>query len=183
MQTSPFDSTYIHKITFLMVNYKIPISVLVVIHTPALEVLLIERADEQGRGTGYWQSVTGSLDFPQETLRAAAVREVFEETGIDAMRADCHLTNWQLENVYDIYPQWQYRYAPGVVRNTEHVFGLCVPADTLVRLTPREHVAQQWLPYLTAADQCTSGSNAEAVLMLPRYTVQANFMATSQLQN
>ena len=96
-------------------------------------------------------------------------REVREETGIDAGGADCRLTDWQLENVYPIYPQWRQRYAPGVTHNTEHVFGLRVPQGTAVRLEPREHSAYVWLPWREAADRCYSPSNAEACLLLPRF--------------
>ena len=143
--------------------FKIPQSVLVVIHTPARDVLLINRTDSPG----FWQSVTGSKDDPDEPYRQTAIREVREETGIDC--AIGTLTDWQLENVYDIYPRWQHRYEPGVTRNTEHVFGLCVPAGTPVRLNPREHTAFQWLPWRQAADTCFSPSNAEAILMLPEF--------------
>jgi dATP pyrophosphohydrolase len=147
---------------------KIPESVLVVIHTPQLDVLLIERAD----APGFWQSVTGSKDTPQESLVETCVREVAEETGIvvgsravplSALR-DCELVN-----VYEIYPRWRARYAPGVTHNTEHVFALEVPAGTPVTLAPREHVAHQWLPWRAAADACFSSSNAEAILHLPRW--------------
>jgi dihydroneopterin triphosphate diphosphatase len=148
--------------------YKIPSSVLVVIYTPDQQVLLIERADEAGGATGFWQSVTGSLDALDEPPLLAAQREVWEETGIDTRQPACVLSDWQLENIYDIYPRWRYRYAPGVARNTERVFGLQVLIDTPVRLNAREHVAYQWLPYRTAADLCTSASNAEAVLLLPQ---------------
>ncbi|MBT9504291.1 MAG: dihydroneopterin triphosphate diphosphatase [Burkholderiaceae bacterium] len=141
--------------------YKIPESVLVVIHTPDLQVLLLERADHPG----YWQSVTGSKDALDEPLALTARREVQEETGI----ADGELLDWQLSNIYEIYPQWRHRYAPGVVRNTEHVFGLCVPEVCAVTLAPREHLAFQWLPWREAADRCFSPSNAEAVLQLPRF--------------
>lgn len=141
--------------------YKIPRSVLVVIHTPALEVLLIERADQPG----FWQSVTGSLEHEEEPLAATAAREVREETGIDASRH--RLTDWHVENVYDIYPQWLFRYAPGVTRNTEHVFGLEVAERVPVTLAPREHVAHRWLPWQQAAEQCFSPSNAAAILKLP----------------
>ncbi len=144
--------------------HKIPESVLVVIHTPALDVLLIERADHPG----FWQSVTGAKDFAEESFEATAVREVAEETGIDARARGCRLVDWRLENVYDIYPEWQHRYAPGVWRNTEHLFGLEVPAGTPVRLAPREHTALVWLPWAEAAERCFSPSNAEAVLWLPR---------------
>lgn len=141
---------------------KIPRSVLVVIHTPALEVLLLERADRPG----FWQSVTGSLDAEDEPLLQTAWREVQEETGI----AGGELRDWALANVYEIYPHWRHRYAPGVTRNTEHVFGLTVPAGTPVRLAPREHLQYRWLPWREAADLCFSASNAEAILQLPRFT-------------
>ena len=147
---------------------KIPESVLVVIHTPALEVLLIERADKPG----YWQSVTGSKDLPEESLSETCAREVSEETGIvigsDPVPLDA-LVDWQLVNVYEIYPVWRHRYAAGVTHNTEHVFGLTVPAGTPVTLNPREHVNFAWLPWREAADRCFSPSNAEAVLQLPRF--------------
>jgi dihydroneopterin triphosphate diphosphatase len=148
--------------------HKIPESVLVVIHTPALDVLLIERADKPG----FWQSVTGSRDRPDETLLQTCVREVAEETGIQTggpTVALSALRDWQLINDYEIYPAWRHRYAPGVTRNTEHVFGLTVPAGTPVKLNPREHVRFQWLPWREAADRCFSPSNAEAVLLLPRF--------------
>ncbi len=151
------------KGTAAMTSFKIPESVLVVIHTPALEVLLIERADQPG----FWQSVTGSLDALDEPLAQTAAREVMEETGISAQPED--FRDWALANVYEIYPVWRHRYAPGVTRNTEHVFSLCVPPVTPVTLSPREHSAWQWLPWREAADRCFSPSNAEAVLMLPKF--------------
>jgi len=147
-------------------TYKIPQSVLVVIYTPALDVLLIKRADADD----FWQSVTGSKDTPDETFELTAIREVFEETGIDCAPGtplQANLLDWQLENVYDIYPRWLHRYAPGVTRNTEHLFGLMVPEGTPVRLSPREHTAYQWLTHRQAAQACFSPSNAEACLMLP----------------
>lgn len=144
--------------------WKIPESVLVVIHTPALDVLLLERAD----APGFWQSVTGSKDCLSETWRDTAVREVREETGLDALTPGHVLSDWCLENVYEIYPAWRHRYAPGVSHNTEHLLGLCVPACRPVVLAPREHTAQRWLPYQEAADTCFSPSNAEAILWLPR---------------
>jgi dihydroneopterin triphosphate diphosphatase len=146
--------------------YKIPESVLVVIYTPQREVLLIERADNPG----FWQSVTGSRDAPDEPFLQTAVREVMEETGITASPGA--MSDWCLSNIYEIYPAWRARYAPGVTTNTEHVFGLCVPQGTAVTLNPREHTACQWLPWREAADRCFSPSNAEAILMLPQF-VQA----------
>ena len=147
----------------VVLPFKIPESVLVVIHTPALNVLLIERADHPG----FWQSVTGSKDSLQEDLQLTAQREVFEETGITVSAHQ--FIDWSVSNVYDIYPAWQYRYPPGVTRNTEHVFSLCVHAGALITLSPTEHTAFQWLPYKDAADACYSPSNAEAILMLPRF--------------
>lgn len=160
--------------------YKIPESVLVVIHTAQREVLLIERADKPG----FWQSVTGSKDTPEEDLSETARREVQEETGI-LVRAPgvesagtgtegswlpaANLRDWQLSNIYEIYPVWRHRYAPGVTRNTEHVFGLLVPRDITITLSPREHTRHEWLPLREAADRCFSPSNAEAILQLPRY--------------
>ena len=146
-----------------MKSFKIPESVLVVIHTPALDVLLIKRTDN----TGFWQSVTGSKDSLQEDLQLTAQREVFEETGIIAPANQ--FMDWSVSNIYDIYPAWQHRYRPGVTRNTEHVFSLCVPAGAQIILSPTEHTAFQWLPYRAAADACYSPSNAEAILMLPRF--------------
>ena len=138
--------------------FKLPRSVLVVIHTPALDVLLIERADRPGS----WQSVTGSLDAEDEPLDATARREVAEETGITGGV----LCDWQQANVYEIWATWRHRYAPGVSHNTEHVFGLTVPAGTPVTLNPREHLAWVWLPWEAAAQRCFSPSNAQAIRRL-----------------
>jgi len=140
---------------------KIPVSTLVVIHDPDLNVLLLERADRPG----FWQSVTGSQD-PGETLEQTAVREVMEETGLDA-RAH-RLVDWNLSNIYEIYPIWRHRYAPGTTHNTEHVFGLTVPAGSPVRLAPKEHLATMWLPWREAADKVFSWTNRQAIEMLPR---------------
>jgi dATP pyrophosphohydrolase len=147
---------------------KIPRSVLVVIHTADLQVLLLERADKPG----FWQSVTGSLDAEDEPLTQACIREVAEETGIAVGSAEvspANLRDWQIENIYEIYPVWRHRYALGVTHNTEHVFGLRVPRDVAVTLAPREHLRYEWLPYRAAADKCFSPSNAEAILQLPRF--------------
>jgi dATP pyrophosphohydrolase len=148
--------------------WKIPESVLVVIHTAALDVLLIERADRPG----FWQSVTGSKDSTQEDLEQTAVREVAEETSIVIGSPEvplAKLRDWNLRNVYEIYPVWRHRYAAGVTHNTEHVFSLEVPRDIRVAVSPREHSRFEWLPWREAADRCFSSSNAEAILWLPRF--------------
>ncbi len=143
-----------------MSRHKIPVSVLVVIHTVDGQVLLMERAD----APGYWQSVTGSQD-PGETLAETAIREVREETGLDATAFG--LTAWGIENRYEIYPRWRHRYAPGVTHNTEHVFGLKLPAPQAVALAPSEHLRYEWLPWDLAAERCFSPSNAAAIRQLP----------------
>jgi dATP pyrophosphohydrolase len=148
--------------------WKIPESVLVVIHTAALDVLLIRRADAED----FWQSVTGSKDVADEPLALTAAREVAEETGIDCGQGSPlapNLRDWGLRNVYEIYPRWRARYAPGVMHNTEHLFGLCLPERVDPVLSPREHTAWQWVPYREAADACFSPSNAEAILLLPQF--------------
>ena len=142
-------------------GYKIPVSVLVVVHTAALEVLLLERADQPG----FWQSVTGSQD-EGEALLETAVRELREETGLDA--ALYELTDWRRQNRYEIYRRWRSRYAPGVTHNTEHVFGLQVPQPLEVALQPREHLRHEWLPWQAAAEKVFSWSNAEAIRELPQ---------------
>ena len=140
---------------------KIPESVLVVIHTPDLRVLVLERADHPG----FWQSVTGSKDSVDEPLEQTCVREVLEETGIDASAH--RLCDWSLANRYEIYPHWRHRYPEGVTHNTEHVFGLLVPAPLPVTLAPREHLRAEWLPWEQAAERCFSWTNVEAIRQLP----------------
>lgn len=140
--------------------YKIPVSVLVIIHTADLQVLLLERADHPG----YWQSVTGSQN-PGETLYQTALREVSEETGLNA--AHYSLTDWQMKNQYEIYEEWRWRYAPDTRFNTEHVFGLYLPDIMPIRITAREHLNHIWLPWQQAAEKVFSSSNADAIRHLP----------------
>ncbi|MHB1245748.1 MAG: dihydroneopterin triphosphate diphosphatase [Sulfuriferula sp.] len=142
-------------------SYKQPISVLVVIYTLDLQVLLLERAGQPG----LWQSVTGSRD-DEETLLQTAVREVAEETGLEAQRFQ--LSDWGYQNTFSIYPQWRHRYAPGVTENTEHVFGLLLPKILPIVVSPREHLGYTWLGVEAAAEKCFSPSNAEAINRLIR---------------
>jgi dATP pyrophosphohydrolase len=151
------------EVADLKPRYKIPRSVLVVIHTPELDVLLMERAP----WPGYWQSVTGSVDSETEVLRDTAIREVREETGLDATAFA--LRDWQIENLFEIYNKWRSRYAPGVTHNREHVFGLTVPERLTVQLAPREHSRQMWLPWREAAEKTFSWSNRDAILRLPEF--------------
>jgi dATP pyrophosphohydrolase len=147
--------------------YKLPVSVLVVVHTAQLEVLLLERASRPG----YWQSVTGSLDRLDEPLETAAAREVMEETGIDPSTG--RLARWNAAYSFEIYAQWRHRFAPGTVYNTEHVFGLALRERCAVKLAPREHVAYEWLAWDRAAPRCFSWSNRDAIHMLGERAVLA----------
>ena len=143
-----------------MTEYKRPVSVLVVIHTPDLQVLLLERV----RHPGYWQSVTGSQENA-ESLRETAIREVGEETGL--VISPAALRDWEKTNEFEIFAEWRQRYAPGVIRNTEHVFSLEVPDALPVQLAPDEHCGQCWFPWRDAASKCFSWSNRDAILCLP----------------
>jgi dATP pyrophosphohydrolase len=147
---------------------KLPVSVLVVVHTPALEVLLLERASRPG----YWQSVTGSLDWADEPLADAALREVREETGIEAPRSA--LRSWNVTYTFEIYAHWRHRFAPGVTHNVEHAFALELPATCAVVLAPDEHTAYEWLPWAEAAKRCFSWSNRDAIRMLSEQAVLAS---------
>ncbi|GJL75178.1 MAG TPA: dihydroneopterin triphosphate diphosphatase [Nitrosomonas sp.] len=140
--------------------YKIPVSVLVVIHTQDLQILLLERADHPG----YWQSVTGSQN-QGESLRQTALREIAEETGLNPL--DYQLSDWETQNRFEIFKEWRWRYAPDVTHNAEHVFSLCLPGKKPVEIAPAEHLDYLWLPWQQAAAKVFSWSNAEAIRNLP----------------
>jgi dATP pyrophosphohydrolase len=148
------------------VAYKIPFSVLVVIHTAELEVLLLERADRPG----FWQSVTGSL-HEGESCQATAVREVAEETGIDATRYP--LADWRVQNRFEIFRHWSSRFPPGTTHNVERVFGLRLPHRVPVTLAPREHRDYRWMQWDAAAQVVFSWTNADALRLLPLITQEA----------
>lgn len=143
-------------------RHKVPESVLVVVYTPAFDVLLLERADHPG----FWQSVTGSRASVDEPLRETCCREIAEETGLGVGPET--FDDWDLTHRYEIYAHWRYRYAPGVTHNTEHVFGLRVPQCFRPVLAPAEHIASRWLPWREAADACFSWTNAAAIRELDR---------------
>ena len=139
--------------------FKTPVSALVLIHTNDLQVLIMERADKKG----FWQSVTGSLELGETPLQAA-IREVHEETGLDAMQYD--LQDWQASNIYEIYPHWRHRYAPDVTHNTEHLFGLTLPTILPIKMAPDEHVQYEWVDWREAAKRVFSWTNIEALSKL-----------------
>ncbi|MGZ8258559.1 MAG: dihydroneopterin triphosphate diphosphatase [Methylotenera sp.] len=139
--------------------FKTPISALVLIHTTDLQVLIMERADKKG----FWQSVTGSLEHGETPLQAA-IREVHEETGLDAAQYD--LQDWHASNVYEIYPHWRHRYAPGITHNTEHLFGLTLHKPLPIKLAPDEHVQYEWVDWREAAKRVFSWTNVDALSKL-----------------
>ena len=139
--------------------FKTPISALILIHTSDLQVLIMERADK----ADYWQSVTGSLEA-EETPLNAAIREVREETGLDATQYN--LQDWKMSNVYEIYEHWRYRYAPGVMHNTEHLFGLELAKPVPIILAPDEHVQYEWVDWREAAKRVFSWTNVDAITKL-----------------
>jgi dATP pyrophosphohydrolase len=138
--------------------FKLPESVLVVVHTPRLDVLLLERASG-----GLWQSVTGAREPDDPDLEATARRELQEETGLSVGT----LTDWRLVNRYEIWAQWRPRYAPDVTHNTEHVFAFQVPELSVATLDPAEHLAQLWLPWQEAMQKVFSPTNRDAIRQLP----------------
>jgi dATP pyrophosphohydrolase len=147
--------------------YKIPVSVLVVIHTRDLQVLLLERADRPG----FWQSVTGS-QHEGETLLETAQRELAEETGIVA--APDELVDWRMENEFEIFLHWRARYAPGVTHNREHVFSLQLPQPRPVTTAEREHLRYAWMPLNEAVEKVFSWTNAAALRELPQRIAAAH---------
>ena len=122
----------------------------------------MERADK----TGFWQSVTGSVEGGETPLQAA-IREVYEETGLDALQYD--LQDWQASNVYEIYPHWRHRYAPSVVENREHLFGLELPSALPIKLEPNEHVRYEWVDWREAAQRVFSWTNVDALKRLGEF--------------
>lgn len=142
-----------------MPGSKKPVSVLVIVHTPALDVLLLERAAHPG----YWQSVTGSQEGG-ESLIDTALRELQEETGIVA--ATDQVRDWHRSNRYAIFAEWRHRYPAGVTHNVEHVFSLCLPEAQPITIEPDEHLAYRWLPWREAAAACFSWTNRDGILML-----------------
>lgn len=137
--------------------YKRPESVLVLLHDAKGRVLLLERAD----AAGFWQSVTGSLEEGESPFQAA-LRELAEETGLTVPPQQ--MRDWHTRIVYEIFPRWRHRYAPGTTENTEHWFSYCLPEHSRVRLSPREHTDQVWLDAQSAAEKVFSPSNRDLIL-------------------
>lgn len=143
---------------------KKPVSVLALLHTPALDVLLLERV---GRAD-FWQSVTGSQE-DDESFRQTVMREVGEETGLSI--TDDQVIDWHLANRFEIFAEWRHRYASGVTHNVEHVFSVTIAEPCPIRISRAEHLNYKWLPWHEAARCVFSWSNRDAILMLPHLKV------------
>ena len=139
------------------VRYKRPESVLVVVYTGQGDVLLLNRV----RPEGFWQSVTGSLEWDEQPIQAA-VRELCEETGINTDQ----LVDCRQQHSFPILPEWRDRFDPDVMENTEHVFKLQLDAPLAVQINPQEHCQYQWLPIREAAEKVFSWTNRDAILAL-----------------
>ena len=130
---------------------------MIAIYTAGGEFLLLERR----RPAGFWQSVTGSLEWG-ETADSAARRELIEETGITQGR----LCNLQWTQVYEILPSFGKKYAPGVTRNLEHAFALKLPERAPVNLSENEHVRYRWLSAAEAIATVSSSTNRAVIQQL-----------------
>lgn len=138
-------------------RFKRPESVLVVVYTRNGKVLLLRRAD----APDFWQSVTGSMEWGDERPAETAARELREETGIVASPAE--LTDWKMQQRYVIFPQFRYRYAPGVAENTEHFFSLELADEPPVTLSPDEHLEYAWVSFDEAVERVFSWTNRDAL--------------------
>jgi dATP pyrophosphohydrolase len=140
---------------------KRPVSVLVVIYTDAGEFLLLNRV----RPPHFWQSVTGSLR-PGESPRAAALRELREETGLIGAAG---LVDLRASRLFPIKPAWRARYRPGVCFNREHWFALRLPGRRRIRLAADEHSGCVWLRAGEAARLTGSWTNRDAIRLLASF--------------
>lgn len=138
-------------------RFRRPESVLVVV-AAGEDVLLLRRRDPPG----YWQSVTGSLEWGESPLSAAR-RELFEETGLFA---DADLEDTGLVNTFEIVPPWTEKFAPGTTMNREYVYLLHLGERADITLAPREHVEYRWLPAAEAVFVATSSTNRDAIRRL-----------------
>jgi len=136
---------------------KRPESVLVVVYTRTGKVLLLRRADVPE----FWQSVTGSMEWGDELPAETAVRELREETGIVASTAE--LTDWKIQQRYEIFSRFRYRYAPGIEENTEHFFSLELADECPATVNPDEHLEYAGVPFDQAIERVFSWTNRDAL--------------------
>lgn len=126
------------------------------VYTLTGKVLLLRRVD----GHDFWQSVTGSLSWEETEPRQAAVRELREETGLEATG----LQDTGLTYSFSILPPWRHRYAPKVKENTEYVYFLALPEEKAITLNSTEHTQYGWYSFDEAASKVFSWTNREAIL-------------------
>ena len=142
-------------------DFKRPESVLVLVYTVNGQVLLMERQNP----VGFWQSVTGSLEWHEQDPLQAAIRELQEETGLTVTpRAT------GLENLFPILPEWRERYHPEVTENREYVFAVELDSPCKIQLNPDEHVRYEWLDLSGAIQRCSSWSNSQALELVIKRT-------------
>lgn len=138
-------------------SFKRPESVLVVVYTQSGQTLLLNRVPP----CSFWQSVTGSLKWNQETSLQAAQRELQEETGINASLDQ--IRNWNRNFKFTIFPEYRHRYSAGVTENTEYVFSLQLPEAVRVEIQPVEHTDYCWVDLDEAVEMVWSWTNREAL--------------------
>jgi len=143
-------------------KFKRPESVLVVVYSVTGKVLLLRRASTPNApATDFWQSVTGSLLWEETHPRQAALRELYEETGLDAANA---LQDLGITHRYPILPRWRERYAADVQENVEHAFALALAHETLITINPAEHAEYAWFSFDVATAKVASWTNREVIL-------------------
>ncbi|MCH1522213.1 MAG: dihydroneopterin triphosphate diphosphatase [Arenicellales bacterium] len=148
----------IGQASFPAPDYKRPESVLVVVYTSDRETLILQRV-----GNSFWQSVTGSLNWGEESPDEAARRELFEETGI---ATEVGWRKWGGSRRFQILPEYRYRYGPGVVENEEHVFSVELPDRCRVQINSSEHLESRWVKIELAAQSIWSWTNRLALKQL-----------------
>jgi dATP pyrophosphohydrolase len=136
-------------------KFRIPVSVLVLVHSDDGQVLLLRRS----KPFDFWQSVTGSLKSG-ESHRDAAQRELFEETGL-TNEGELHYSGVSRQFVID--PRWRDRFEPGSVENVEFEWHYRLTAIPKIILSADEHSEYRWLPVALAASEVWSWTNRDAL--------------------
>ena len=141
----------------ISLKYKNNQSVLVVIYAKSSNrVLMLQRQDD----STFWQSVTGTLEA-NETPRATAIREVWEEVGLKIEENSTALFDCKESIEFEIFPHFRYKYAPNVTHCREYWFLLAMEQE--FELVLSEHLAYQWVSPEKAIQMTKSSNNAEAI--------------------
>ena len=136
-------------------DYRIPISVLVVVHTDDAQVLLLRRAEP----FDFWQSITGSLQIGEDHADAAK-RELLEETGLTD---EGELQYSGVNRQFVIDSRWRDRFEPGTVENVEFEWHYRVATPVEITICDDEHSEYCWLPMADAAKKVWSWTNRAAL--------------------